>query len=198
MNLRCAKGRWVSSMGLIALLGCTSVNCMHSGPAQVPGTPARGGGPVTLTDPGLLSIAESLHLGEINAVEIGSARARHPRVREFVAMLREHHGRSLDAQRAWMHRRGITPMPNEISSRLMVDTGQSMAVLRSRSDREFDQSFLQSQIGMHENALRVIDERLLPNVRNDEFRRMIQSDRDMVRSHLVHARELLTRLERGE
>jgi predicted outer membrane protein len=101
-------------------------------------------------------------------------------------MLAEHSA-ALDRGAELAARLGLLPATSDTSARLAAMTDQTIATLDATSEFQIDVVYMDSQIQMHAEVLRIIDQELLPNATAFELRDELVRTRAAVAAHLDEA-----------
>lgn len=142
-----------------------------------------------LGDGQILEVLYTVNEAEVEAGRLAADRARSAMVRDYANMMVNAHGRANDEIEN-AARDDLSRDESDLSNRLSDDAEAAMTRLEEARDEAFDKAYLDSQVKMHEDALRTIDEKLLPSARNAEVRRIVTTHRQQVAAHLAAARRL--------
>jgi putative membrane protein len=164
--------------------------------AETMGTPAPTVQP--LTDDQILEVVTVANKGEIEQARLAQQKAKDPRVKKFAAMMLQHHSEANQKNLAMAQRLGLKPAESETSQKLTSDTTQITDTLKPLSGVDFDRSYIDAQIKEHQAVLELMDQRLLPNAKNDELRSAIQNFRPKVEMHLREAQAIQAALTGGK
>lgn len=135
---------------------------------------------------------------EIMMAKIAAERARSPDVLEFAREMCATHERSENRLRAVLLRAGMKLEEGRVTAML---TGQSKLIashLRKQSAEKFDRAFLVTHVITHRFALRMLDEQLIPRVRNEALKEELIRVRDEAARHLERARSIYAKIAGGE
>lgn len=170
---------------------------LPSGPGQPantePAAPADEHGD-RLTDQQIVAVAAAVNAAEVDQAKIAVGRAKKKAVKEFAQMMIAHHGKAVKDVNELSTRLNLTPADSELVTHLRVDATETLTKLEQEEANDFDEEYIEAQISMHETALKKLDERLLPNVRNEELKTLLQTMRAQVAQHLEQARALDAKL----
>ena len=84
----------------------------------------------------------------------------------------------------------VTPQDNKISQSLKKDARKNMEKLQRLSSKEFDEEYIDGEIDLHKKVIEVADDKLVPNVKNEELKALLLQVRPSLLSHLEHAQKL--------
>jgi len=139
-----------------------------------------------LSDSEIVAITAKANSAEVQQGELARKKAKDPRVRDFAAMMVDHHSEALRQQ----ERLSVEPSPNPDSQRIQVESEDALAVLETKSGKDFDQAYLQLQIDEHRKVLKTLEQELLPAARNASLKAYLQDIKPKVESHLAQAERL--------
>jgi putative membrane protein len=189
-----------STVAALALAGCNTDTTSTTSPSpttrartaeQTSGgsaaTPARAG---TLTDAQVLDVATVVNRGEVLAADAVEGKLTSQEAKDFQKMMKGEHEAAMNDVRDLMTRIGIRNEEAPMSAKLRNDAQQVVQKLQGASGPDVDRVYLQSQIDMHQDALRIIDDQLLPQAKNAEVVALLRKMRPKVAAHLDRAREL--------
>jgi putative membrane protein len=111
-------------------------------------------------------------------------------VKGFARRMIREHGAMLDSIRALGTRKGMSPTGHELSATL---EGMAAQQLEGRGDA-IDRAYMENEVTMHQQVLRVIDEVLLPRAQDAELRRLVERMRGSVAVHLRDGESIRSRL----
>jgi putative membrane protein len=133
----------LSAAASLALAACATTK------ADMQADAAMAAGDMTPTQRGAyVEMAAASDLFEIQSGRLAAERGQSAAVRQFGAMLVEHHQRTTAQLSAAATASGVMPTPD-----LMPMQAQMMAELRAASGSNFDRVFVRQQIQAHEMAL---------------------------------------------
>jgi putative membrane protein len=161
---------------------------------RTPETPTGSTSPAPSTAP--LDQESSLHLlttinrGEIEIANLARSRAMRPDVRELAQQMVTQHTEAQTSLDRWASSASVTPRPNEASATVQSDAQAVRTRLEGLPAADFDAAYVESQVTMHREALRLIDERVVPGATDPAYRALLTDIRTHVAQHLSHAQSL--------
>ena len=84
----------------------------------------------------------------------------------------------------------LTPKDNPISQSLKADGKKNLDKLKDLSGKEFDKAYIDGEIALHEKVINVADNKLVPNVKNNDLKALLVEVRPALVSHLEHAQKI--------
>ncbi|MGK3992108.1 DUF4142 domain-containing protein [Sorangium sp. So ce1024] len=151
-----------------------------------------------VSDGALASMISASNQLEITQAMIGRRQARSREVKDFAREMLESHSQSERRLGALLVRLRIEMEPTRVSAMLIGHSSRIAAYLRRRPAREFDEAFIAAQVTTHRHALRMLDERVLPRVKDQALKQELQRIRGEVVSHLERALAIQATLAKQE
>lgn len=142
----------------------------------------------------VLGVLQTVHTVEVKAAQLATAKATTPQVREFARMMAAEHqlaSQQLQASAA------TPPLPNPLSQVIEQQVNASLDRLDDLTGPDFDRSFIDSQVQMHQQVLQLLDSQLLPAAQSPEVRQLAESMRRAVSEHLKTAEQIAGELRQG-
>ncbi|XXT15922.1 DUF4142 domain-containing protein [Sorangium sp. So ce429] len=144
---------------------------------------------------GVISASNQL---EIVQATIARRQARSREVKDFAREMLESHSQSARRLSALLQRYRLKVQPTRVSSMLIGHSSVVAAYLRRQPARKFDQAFMASQVMTHRYTLRMLDEQLIPKVKDQALKEELQRIRGEVVSHLDCAQAIQATLARQQ
>lgn len=142
------------------------------------------------TNAELVALLNTYNDAEVEIGTMAQTKATDPQVRQFARRLVTEHRALKTEVTAAAQRLNITPAMPSDDEDLVEDHQEGMRDLNAKArGREFDEDFLEHQIGMHKKVLDEIEDALGRN-RNPELRSLLEQARTGIRGHLTTAEEL--------
>jgi putative membrane protein len=158
-----------------------------SGTASDP-EPLRNQG--ALTDDEIVAASEALNAAQVEQGTLARAKAKEPRLREFAEKLKADHERARRDGRSLATRLSIKPKESALSSELGADAAGATKTLKNAKRSDFDRLFVESQIAAQQKTLRLLEQKLIPNARNQDVKELLEGLRATVQAHLETIRSL--------
>lgn len=149
-----------------------------------------------MTAADVAAVLAVINQAELRLARLARQRSEDEEVREYAHTLQEQHAQ-LDEE-VLMALEGNPSAPESVPiARQIQQQAQAMeGRLNGLSDQEFDQAFIQSQRQMHEKAVRIIENDLLPQTQSRPMRVVLLRAKEHMQAHLQRARELSQRPSR--
>lgn len=183
-----------------ALLGaaCATASLAPQDDRVTPGESERGTSNASVReDADVSAVLTAANHNEIESGRLAQQQATDPEVQAFATRMVTDHTAMEEQNRLLAQRLGLKPEQNDASRRMRDMGAQTMTQLKNASGPAFDRAYITSQVQAHEETLRVIDQRLIPNARDPQLRSMIEEARPKIVAHLEQAQQLQQRLEQS-
>lgn len=168
---------WLCSLIFIGLAGCGSLkNPFSDSPA--------------MTDAEIVHVARTLNQGEIDTSEPAAQKASNARVREFAQKMVSQHRTEIRNLEQEAQDARLTPLPNDTSTKLQKKSQELVIELKTKSGQEFDKTYMKGQVKLHEEALSLLDDTLIPAAQNGRIRGYLSQMRTIVNQHLIEAKQI--------
>lgn len=146
-----------------------------------------------LDDATIFAIFDQTNTADVWAGRLAVKRAHSPEVRELGKMVATDHEAVQQSWRDLAKKLGVIPTPpaNDTSAQKLA---QTVALLQSKSGPEFDRVYLEHEIVFHGSVIDTIKGKLLPAIRNDEFRALVTQALPGFEHHLAETRAVANKL----
>ena len=146
-----------------------------------------------LDDPTIMAIFDGANTADIETGALAAERGQSAEVREFGAMLVRDHTQVRQLGRDLAKKLGVTPTPPKDGASAKAHA-QAMESLRSKSGGDFDRAFLQHEAAFHKSVIDAIQSTLLPAIRNEELRGLVEKVTPAFQAHMIAAHNLEKKL----
>jgi putative membrane protein len=143
-----------------------------------------------LSDAEILGVAHAANDGEMQMAELATRKATSNDVKQFAALMKNHHGAALAKTKQLESRTKLTNAESDVSAYLKNDATNAMKDLRDKDGKAFDRAYVEASVKAHRDVLNAIDNRLSPSASNGEVKSMVTDMRRTVADHLVKAEDL--------
>jgi putative membrane protein len=168
---------------LISILAITVAGCTST--SQRP-----------LTDSEIAMIMRVVNLSEAREGQLARDKATDPAVRDFAAaMFTEHTAQNSKAE-SELAKVDIPSEDTDLSRKIDAESGAITERLRGLNGREFDRAYMDRQVEWHQNALTLIDSKLMPAAHKKAVREQLKELRTLVDKHLARAKQIQGSLSR--
>lgn len=132
--------------------------------------------PGTMSNAAVIGTFNAVDLTEIDAARLAKEKASSPAVREFADRMLQEHTTMLQNRQQLANRLNIQPETPALATAMKSTHDETMEELRKKSGSDFDRAYLEYQVKMHEQAIKLAQE-------TGE-----SSDNARLKQHLVEAR----------
>jgi putative membrane protein len=153
-------------------------------------TPAAAPEPASLTEAQIAQFADLANSSEVEQGKLAQGKAKAPAVKEFATMMVKHHTEAQQEQAKLFKKLKLTPAESPASTELKADGDKVLASLKSASAADFDRTYVNAQVDVHDKVLKAIDEKLLPAAHDAELTAGLRKMRTTVEAHLTQAKTL--------
>ncbi|MGC4097018.1 MAG: DUF4142 domain-containing protein [Nitrospira sp.] len=140
------KHLWmISSMAIPAcLLVASCAFFQHNMPA------------ITMSDANLIDVLDTINRNEIASAELARDRSSSAQVQAFADRVLKEHQESIESNRRVAQQMDVQPTSPSLAGKLKQDQMDAMNILRSKSDFDFDRTYIQQAIAKHVQALELV------------------------------------------
>jgi putative membrane protein len=142
-----------------------------------------------LDDPTIVAIFDAANTADIETGTLAAERGHSKEVRDFGAMLVRDHVQVRQLGRDLAQKLRVTPTP-PAEDPAAAAHAQAMASLRSKTGAEFDRAFLQHEAAFHKSVIEAVQTTLLPAIKNDELRALVEKVAPAFQAHMLAAQNL--------
>ncbi|HET7543161.1 MAG TPA: DUF4142 domain-containing protein [Polyangiaceae bacterium] len=139
-----------------------------------------------LTDAQIAAITEAANTAEIAQGKIAQAKSQDAAVKRFAAMMVNHHGEAKKKQAALK----LKTEESGASTALRSDAEATRDALNASTGGDFDKTYIAAQIKGHQQVLDTINDKLLPNVKDERLKAYLLEIKPTVEQHLKQAKQL--------
>lgn len=147
------------------------------------------------TDPQIAMIAVTADSVDIDAGKLAAEKSSNPKVKEFAQMMVRDHTSVNKKATALVKKLNVTPEESDTSRSLKSDGDKNLEKLRGLSGAEFDKAYIDNEVTYHESVIGAVTNTLIPNTKNAELKKLLQSAGPIFNSHLTHAKEVQSSLK---
>src|ERR1043166_2772191 len=150
---------------------------------------------VAPTDPQIAMIAVTADSIDIDAGKLAAEKSSNPKVKEFAEMMVRDHTSVNKKATDLATKLKLTPEESDTSRSLKSDADKNLAKLKGLSGAEFDKAYIDNEVAYHEAVIKAVTDTLIPNTKNAELKKLLESAGPIFNSHLTHAKELQSSLK---
>lgn len=128
---------------------------------------------------------------DIEAGKLAKNKASHKDVQGYAYRMIEEHTDVNKQATELATKLKVTPQDNAISKSLKAGGKKNLDKLNGlMRGHEFDKAYIDGEVKLHQQVIEVADEKLVPNVKNEELKALLIKVRPALISHLEHAKQL--------
>lgn len=146
-----------------------------------------------LDDATIFAIFDETNTADVWAGRIAVKRAHSEDVRELGKMVATDHEAVQQMWRDLAKKLGVIPSPPQ-NNTSVEKLAKSVALLQSKSGMEFDKVYLQHEINFHQSVIDTIKATLLPAIKNDQFRALVNQTLPGFEHHLAETKAVAKKL----
>jgi putative membrane protein len=143
-----------------------------------------------LNDAQIAAIAVAANQVDIDAGKAAESKSSNPEVKAFAHRMIADHTDVIKQATALVTKLKVTPEENVVSKSVRSDGQKNLDRLSKLDGKLFNKAYIQDEIVFHKQVLNLIDEKLLPNAKNEELQALLVKVRAAVASHLEHAEKI--------
>lgn len=143
----------------------------------------------------LIKMLEVINTNEINISNVALQRSSNAQVKDFARTMVNTHTQNLQAFENLSRKLDINPVSTSKSETLASRGQKEVKALNAVDNDKFDTSYINAMVKGHQAALKLIDNKLLPNATNPQVKALLTSTRATVAEHLQMAQQIQSQLK---
>lgn len=143
-----------------------------------------------LDDARIAHIAVTADNIDIAYAHLVLALSKNPEVRRFAELMIADHSAVNAKAAALAQKLGVTPQDNEISQQLIDQASDKMDELSQKRGANFDRAYAANELAYHQAVNAAVRDTLIPNTKNPELKKLLESAVPIFLAHEEHARRL--------
>ena len=151
------------------------------------------GAAAVLDDATILAIFDQANAADIVTGRLGAKYGASEDVRALGRMVASDHVAVQQMGRDLAAKLEIVPTPPDHDTSV-ADQAKAVAMLQSKTGVEFDKAYLQYEVAFHQSVVDAIKGTLLPAIKNDELKKLMQSVLPGFEQHLAATRAVARKL----
>ncbi len=189
----------ISGCAAIAALAITTAGGALAGDSagkKAPSaTPAKGD-KADLNDAQILGVADVANTGEVEQANVARSRTHSDKVKSFADMMVRDHTAAKNQGLSIAKQLGISPASSAKSAEVQKQGADALRTLHEANADDFDKTYLKTQIRLHEDTLKLLDNELIPNASTPQVKGLLTDMRAHVQHHLSVAHSDLDTLSK--
>jgi putative membrane protein len=138
-------------------------------------------------DAQIASIAVTANQVDIDAAKLALGKTQNAEVKKFAELMVADHTSVIKKASDLAGKLKLTPEDNDTSKALKKGGEDANAKLMGLSGAEFDKAYVANEVAYHKAVLDALDKALIPNAKNAELKKLLESVRPVIAGHLAHA-----------
>jgi putative membrane protein len=151
---------------------------------------AAGDGGTTLSDSQAAGVMMEANSGEVMVGNLAVSRAQGASVRAFAQQMVTDHSMANQKLMMLLQRVGLSAGDSPVRQMLAMAAQTTLTQLSAQTGAAFDAAYLASQVSMHQQVLKLLDDVLIPSAQNADLKAELVSARATVAMHLSTAQSL--------
>lgn len=148
-----------------------------------------------LTDGQIAQILLTANLIDISNGEFAINKTTNPKVKNYAQRMVKDHTNSNKEVESLLQKLSISLKDNKISEVLNEDAEKATKKLKDSNMDDFDEDYIKAEIKLHEKVIEVAETKLVPNVKNQDLKALLEKTHPILKSHLAHALEILESID---
>lgn len=149
---------------------------------------------VAPSDGEIVEILKTANETEIDSAKLAKKRAENKEVKDYAQMMIDQHELTNKQSKKITKEENIKKKSNDMAKALKDESKTKMSDLKKKKGSDFDRSYIEQQVTMHQQLLNELDQTLIPSAQNDSLKTFLQSTRDHIQEHLTKAQSLQANL----
>lgn len=139
-----------------------------------------------LSDAEIIAITDAFNAAQLERARLARSKGRDPRIKDYAAMMLDHHGRAREEQAQL----GVDKVETSRSTSVTRDALSTYQRLQQKKGAEFDRAYIDLQIASSAAALERIDRELLPAARDARVKSYLENVKPRLELHLTKAQQI--------
>lgn len=142
------------------------------------------------TDAEIMQIMTTANQAEVDAAKVAMSQAESKEVKDFAKHMQQEHSKNDQQGKSLAKQLKVTPKDHPRASAMKEDAKAKMATLKAAKGKEFDTTYINSQVAMHTQVLDDLQNTLIPAAQNPQLKSFLETTRGHVQHHLEQAQKL--------
>jgi putative membrane protein len=153
--------------------------------------------PAGPSDPQIAHIAVTANQVDADAALVALKISKNKEIRAFAEMMKKDHINVKDQAMALAKKLNVKPEDNDTSKGLKSGGDQNLKNLGTLKGKEFDKHYIDHEVEYHEAVISAIEKILVPNSKNAELKKLLESIVAPLKAHLEHAKKVQAAVSKG-
>lgn len=142
----------------------------------------------------VMAMLTALDNHEIQAATEAQSKASHQKVKEYATMMLTDHRANMQKTQSMAESMSLTSMDTPAVEDFKKKNSDTMATLTDKTGEDYDNSYMRMMARDHQEALRMIDNQLMPMAKSDEMKTHLSEVRKQFSDHLNKAEDIMEEL----
>ncbi len=143
-----------------------------------------------LSDSQITTVLLTANNAEVAQGKLAQKTAKNKDVVQFAKQMVREHNASMKEVKDLNARMKVKEQSSAVRDQLEAAARSSDGRLKGQKGTDFDKSYIDEQVAMHQTVLDTIDTQLIPNAKAEELKTLLTKTRQTVAAHLDHAKQL--------
>jgi putative membrane protein len=148
-----------------------------------------------LNDAEIAGIVVAANEVDIEAGRYAQANSTNDDVKAFAHRMVGEHTDVNESAKKLVNKLNVKPEETAISTGLRSEGKANLLKFKALSGAAFDKSYIDEEIELHRKVIDAVDNKLIPNAKNEELKAMLVKVRPSLVSHIEHAQKIMASLK---
>lgn len=177
------KKRFLTNMVSAALLTCSSYIPIHAADQKGP------------NDAEIAHVILTANRIDMETGNLANSKSENMEIKKFAQLMVTDHNSVNKQAIALANKLSVKPIDNDISKSLNKQAKEHIDRLKKINGKEFDKAYIDREVEYHQAVLDALDKILVPNVSNEELKKLMLNVRPAFVTHLEHAKQVQSTLK---
>jgi putative membrane protein len=169
--------------------GAPAAGANNTGSSATPGAGAQTA-MEQFSDAEILGNVLAVDDNEIAAASAAKKKKISPEAKTYAKMLQDQHKENAAKAKKLGKKIGMKPAASTTSKQLRSKGAEELTAMSSKNGTEFEKAYIDAMVNGHTEALRLIDDKLVPSARNEDLKAFLAETRGHVAAHLEEGKRL--------
>jgi len=153
--------------------------------------------PAGPNDSQIAHISVTANQVDADAAVVALKISKNKEIRAFAEQMKKDHLNIRDQAMALAKKLKVSPEDNDTSKGLKSGGDQNLKNLGTLKGKEFDKHYIDHEVEYHEAVISAIEKILVPNSKNVELKKLLESIVAPLKTHLEHAKKVQAAFSKG-
>lgn len=145
---------------------------------------------IPASDAEIAEVLMTVNDAEIDSSRIAGQRAQSEEVKAFAKLMVQVHKASSKETKTLIRKEKMKNKGSDLSQTLQGEAKNLIKSLKDADTAAFDKTYVDQQVAMHQQALSLMNETLIPNTKNADLKAHLEKTRVATIEHLANAKNL--------